>query len=118
MGDKPQAVIVMIKQPGEILDDNAEYKAASKQEKEEMKKQAINLMCEEAWEDIKLGMYHFDNQAGNTVVVVKGKKVESAKIVDYGGDYVFHVREGVKKEVVIAFCQKEAAQFWDEFREP
>lgn len=37
--------VVMIKQPGEVLSSNEEYKTASKAEQLEMKTQAIDLMC-------------------------------------------------------------------------
>ncbi|KIK49698.1 hypothetical protein GYMLUDRAFT_253682 [Collybiopsis luxurians FD-317 M1] len=78
-----------------------------------MRKQAIKLACEEVAEEvINLQMFHDDNNMDNVLVTVKNKQVVAARIVDYGGESVFHTKKSISKEVVIAYCEKEALQWW------
>ncbi|KIK66520.1 hypothetical protein GYMLUDRAFT_239457 [Collybiopsis luxurians FD-317 M1] len=101
-------VLVMIKQPGEMLDENDKYEKASPAEQAEMKKMTHKLVCQEVAQDaVALQMYHSDNKIGNVLVTVKNKKVISAKVIDYGGENVFTVTKPVTKDQVIAYCRSE-----------
>ncbi|KIK66437.1 hypothetical protein GYMLUDRAFT_934122 [Collybiopsis luxurians FD-317 M1] len=113
IGPKEKPVIVMMKQPGKKLLDDEEFQKASNEEKLAMRKEALELMCEElAQEAVEKLMYHADNNIANLMVVVKNKKIVSARVVDYGGDAVYHVKQGVKKEDVKAFCLKINPATW------
>ncbi|KIK66528.1 hypothetical protein GYMLUDRAFT_38263 [Collybiopsis luxurians FD-317 M1] len=116
LGPKAQPVIVMIKQPGEVLEDNEEYKKASKEERKEIREEAIDLTCQlVAQETVDKRLYHHDNSPDNVVFVVKNQKVVSARLVDYGAENVFHVSGDVKKADVEKFCLEEIEgyAFWD-----
>ncbi|KIK55643.1 hypothetical protein GYMLUDRAFT_99440 [Collybiopsis luxurians FD-317 M1] len=100
-----EQVIVMQKLSGEVLVDNDEYKQATQQEKMQMTKQAIQLLCEEvAKEAVDLQMYHADNNMQNVLVIVANKKIVSAQIVDYDGDFVYDVKQGAQKANIKRFC--------------
>ncbi|KIK66529.1 hypothetical protein GYMLUDRAFT_239464 [Collybiopsis luxurians FD-317 M1] len=113
LGHTEKPVIVMIKQPGENLKKNQEYKQASKKEKVAMRKQAIELACQKVAEDaVDLQIYHDDNNMDNVLVTVRNKQVTSARIVGYGAERLFHVEKGVRKEDVAAYCEKETLSQW------
>ncbi|KIK66329.1 hypothetical protein GYMLUDRAFT_38142 [Collybiopsis luxurians FD-317 M1] len=113
LGADAKPVIVMVRQPGDVIQALPEYKSASEKEKFQLSLEVIALICEEAAEEaVSKHMYHSDNHNENVVVVIKDKKVVSAKLVDYEGDRVYHVKPGVSKDEVKKYCSEMTKDFW------
>ncbi|KAJ3892165.1 hypothetical protein GG344DRAFT_64796 [Lentinula edodes] len=101
-----EPAIVMVKVPGKVLSDTREYKRASDEEREKLKKQAIKLMCK-AVADIAVQSHllHYENNIDNTLVTVSNGKVSSAKVCDYGASVTFEVSASVTRKEVYDWCK-------------
>ncbi|KIK65071.1 hypothetical protein GYMLUDRAFT_70984 [Collybiopsis luxurians FD-317 M1] len=101
-------VIIMKKIPGTPLPDTIEYKKEPSDEKRnQMKGEAIELMCENV-ADIVMAkkVLHYENTVDNTCVLMKDGKVGSARVCDFGPVGMYRVDHSVQRAQVIAWCKK------------
>ncbi|KAJ3826784.1 hypothetical protein EV361DRAFT_876007 [Lentinula raphanica] len=104
---KEEPVIIMLKVPGSVLIDTDEYKKSHTDDKEKMKEEAIDLMCNEVARVGKSsGILHNDNRIENIHVTMSGKKVIAAKLTDWGAYELYTMDKGASTAEIIAFCKK------------